>query len=166
MKTRPGLAALLAVLALAGCAAPQARNSASFYYPSSQPASRGVQGSAVPASASSGTGSGATVPRGGYAPGSGPTAMPPDGQFIGQYRETSPFGSYSSSTVIQSSGGVQSYQTIGNMPVYPGQAVPGYVPNQPYYGPRNTSQQPVFVPGTGGNPGYYINPTTGARVGP
>lgn len=167
MKTRPGLAALLAVLALAGCAAPQARNSASFYYPSSQPASAAGQraaSSAAPASASSGTG--AAVPRGGYAPGSGPTAMPPDGQYIGQYRETSPFGSYSSSTVIQSSGGVQSYQTIGNMPVYPGQAVPGYVPNQPYYGPRNTSQQPVFVPGTGGNPGYYINPATGARVGP
>lgn len=81
-----------------------------------------------------------------------------------QYRESGPFGSYSSSTVIQSTGGVQSYQTIGNMPVYPGGSVPGYVPDQPYYG-GPASQQPVYVPGTGGHPGYYINPATGARVG-
>jgi hypothetical protein len=37
----------------------------------------------------------------------------------------------SSSTVTQSSDGVQSYQTIGGAPVYAGAGVPGYVPNQP-----------------------------------
>lgn len=92
--------------------------------------------------------------------------MPGGGtQYMEQYRESGPFGSYSGTTVIQSTGGVQSYQTIGSTPVYPGSAVPGYLPNQPYYGPR-TSQQPVFVPGTAGNSGYYINPSTGARVSP
>lgn len=91
--------------------------------------------------------------------------MPGGAQYMEQYRESGPFGSYSGSTVIQSTGGVQSYQTIGNMPVYPGSAVPGYIPDQPYYGPR-TSHQPVFVPGTAGHPGYYMNPSTGARVNP
>lgn len=89
--------------------------------------------------------------------------MPGDAGFVEQYRESGPFGSYSRTTRVQSSGGVESYQTIGNMPVYPGMAVPGYNPNQPYYGPR-TSQQPVFVPGTGGAAGYYVDPNTGARI--
>lgn len=163
MKTRPCLA-LLAVLALAACAAPPQRgDSSSFYYPSTRhtPAPQEVGGIAAKTGAA-----GAAVPRGGYAPGSGPTAMPQGAQYMEQYRESGPFGSHTGSTVIQSSGGVQSYQTLGNMPVYPGMAVPGYMPGQTYQGPRNTSQQPVFVPGVGGNPGYYVNPGTGARVGP
>lgn len=162
MKTRLPLC-LLAVLGLAACAAPPPRNSSSYYYPSTRhtPVPQEVGGITAKT-----TSPAAPVPRGGYAPGSGPTAMPQGTAYMGQYRESGPFGGYSSSTVIQATGGVESYQTIGNMPVYPGQSVPGYMPNQPYLGPRNTSRQPVFVPGTGGNPGYYINPGTGARVGP
>ena len=90
--------------------------------------------------------------------------MPQGNQFMYQQNESGPFGSRSSSTVIQSSGGVQSFQTIGGMPVYPGAPIPGYNPNQPYYGVPNS--QPVFVPGVGGNPGYYLNPNTGGRVQP
>ncbi len=92
--------------------------------------------------------------------------MPPSNQFIYQQNQSGLFGSRSSSTMIQSSGGVQSYQTIGNMPVYPGASLPGYNPNQPYMG--NPNGQPFFVPGAAGNPGYYMNPNTGVRmrVGP
>ena len=102
----------------------------------------------------------APVPRGGYAPGSGPTAIPQGNQFMYQQNVSGPFGSRSSSGVINSYGGVQSYQTIGNMPVYPGMAVPHN--NQRYNGRMPT--QPVFVPGVGGAQGYYMNPSTGARV--
>lgn len=148
------------MLCAASCAPPQ--NGAGYYYPAGN--GQVSEGStARPASATTTASTGRVVPRGGYAPGSGPTAMPQGDQFIQDYRESGPFGSYRNSTVIQSTGGVQSYQTIGNMPVYPGAGVPGYVPNQPYYG-GPASQQPVFVPGTGGNPGYYINPATGARL--
>ena len=91
--------------------------------------------------------------------------MPQGNQFMYQQNVSGPFGSRSSTGVIQSSGGVQSYQTIGGLPIYPGTSLPGYNPNQPYYG-APTSQQPVYVPGVGGNPGYYINPNTGARVQP
>lgn len=91
--------------------------------------------------------------------------MPQGNQFMYQQNESGPFGTRSTSTVIQSSGGVQSYQTIGGMPVYPGAPIPGYMPNQPYLG-APTSQQPVYVPGVGGNPGYYLNPSTGMRVQP
>ncbi|HEY1053382.1 MAG TPA: hypothetical protein VGE39_26605 [Prosthecobacter sp.] len=161
MKTRPCLLLALATLCAVSCAPPQ--TGSGHYYPAGN--GQISEGSAARRTTATTTAStGRMVPRGGYAPGSGPTAMPQGEQFMHQYRESGPFGSYSNSTVIQATGGVQSYQTIGNMPVYPGGAVPGYVPDQPYYG-GPASQQPVFVPGTGGNPGYYINPATGARVG-
>lgn len=157
MKTNLRVLGLCAI-ALASCETPVPQDSSAFYYPSAnQPAPPTTRTS------STATASNTNVPRGGYAPGSGPTAMPQGDQFMYQYNESSPFGTRSSSGVIRSSGGVQSYQTIGGVPVYPGAAIPGYVPNQPYYG-TPASQQPVFVPGVGGNPGYYINPATGARV--
>jgi len=161
MKTRLGLLHALATLCVVSCAPPQ--NSAGYYYPAGR---RQIsEGSASrPASATTTASPGQVVPRGGYAPGSGPTAMPQGDQFMHQYRESDAFGSYSNSTVIRSTGGVEAYQTIGDMPVYPGASLPGYVPGQPYYG-GPASQQPVFVPGTGGHSGYYINPATGARVG-
>ncbi len=160
MKTCSSLL-LVAVLGLVACEAPAPRNSSSFYYPSTQhtPVPREVTSSRATATAAN------PVPRGGYAPGSGPTAMPQGDQFMYQENVSGPFGRRSSTGAIRSSGGVESYQTIGSTPVYPGMAVPGYMPGQSYYGPR-TSQQPVFVPGVGGNPGYYMNPNTGARVNP
>jgi hypothetical protein len=88
--------------------------------------------------------------------------MPQGNQFMYQQNVSGPFGSSSSTGVINAFGGVQSYQTIGNMPVYPGMAVPGYNPNQRYYGRMPT--QPIYVPGVGGAQGYYMNPSTGARV--
>ncbi|MFN0075623.1 MAG: hypothetical protein ACKVY0_04025 [Prosthecobacter sp.] len=156
MKTRPCVLALAASW-LASCAAVPNADSSSYYYPSSNR-------TPVPSSATGATtaSSNTPTPRGGYAPGSGPTSMPQGNQFMYQQNVSGPFGSRSSSTVIQSSGGVQSYQTIGGMPVYPGAPIPGYNPNQPYYGVPNS--QPVYVPGVGGNPGYYLNPNTGARV--
>ncbi|MFO1484011.1 MAG: hypothetical protein U1F71_11705 [Verrucomicrobiaceae bacterium] len=158
MKTRL-CTSLLALLGLSSCVEPAAQDGSGYFYASSN--------KPTPASSSSSTARSTStpVPRGGYAPGSGPTAMPGGNQFMYQQNVTGPFGSSSSSTVIQSSGGVQSYQTIGGVPVYPGTPVPGYVPNQPYYG-APVSQQPVYVPGVGGSPGYYINPTTGARMQP
>lgn len=156
MKTR--LCALaLAASWLVSCAAVPTADNSSYYYPSSNqtPAPNHARVNATAANS-------APVPRGGYAPGSGPTAMPQGNQFMYQQNTSGPFGSRSSSTVIQSSGGVQSYQTIGGVPVYPGAPIPGYNPNQPYYGVPNS--QPVYVPGVGGNPGYYLNPNTGARV--
>ena len=81
--------------------------------------------------------------------------MPQWNQFMYQQNVSGPFGSRSTSSVIQSSGGVQSYQTIGGMPVYPGMPVPGYNAPQPNYG--TPPSQPVYVPGVGGNPGYYLN---------
>lgn len=157
MKTNLQLLALCTI-ALASCETPVPQDSSSYYYPSSnQPSLPAAQASKTA------TASNTSVPRGGYAPGSGPTAMPQGDQFMYQHTESSPFGTRSTSGVIRSTGGVQSYQTIGGVPVYPGAALPGYVPNQPYYG-TPASQQPVFVPGVGGNAGYYINPATGARV--
>ncbi len=154
MKTR--LCVLgLGLLVLASCETPTAQDGSSYYYPSSN--------RTPPPTRTTAASSSAPVPRGGYAPGSGPPAMPQGNQFMYQQNESGPFGTRSTSTVIQSSGGVQSYQSIGGMPVYPGAGVPGYMPNQPYYG-APVSQQPVYVPGVGGNPGYYINPITGARV--
>lgn len=159
MKTRLCVLACCAI-GLASCEVPVPQDSSSFYYPSANRAP------ALPATTTATTANrSAPVPRGGYAPGSGPTAMPQGDQFMYQYNESGPFGSRSSTGVIRSTGGVQSYQTIGGMPVYPGAAVPGYVPNQPYYG-APASQQPVYVPGTGGNAGYYINPATGTKVNP
>ena len=156
MKTRLCVLALVA-WCLPACETPSAQDGSGYYYPSSNqnPAAGNARASAT-------TANNAPVPRGGYAPGSGPTAMPQGNQFMYQQNTSSIFGNRSSSTVIQSSGGVQSYQTIGNMPVYPGASLPGYNPNQPYYGVPNS--QPVFVPGVGGSPGYYLNPNTGARV--
>ena len=153
---RPPLV-LIAFASLAACAAPPARNSDSFYYASTPrtPAPQEVGGLKARA----------TAARNSQPQGASATAAP-TARYMEQYRESGPFGSYTGSTVIQSTGAVESYQTIGNTPVYPGMAVPGYMPGQPYQGPRNTSQPPVFVPGTGANPGYYINPATGARVGP
>jgi hypothetical protein len=87
--------------------------------------------------------------------------MPQGNQFMYQQNVSGPFGSRSSSGVINAYGGVQSYQTIGNMPVYPGMAVP-YNNNSRYYGRMPT--KPVYVPGVGGAAGYYMNPSTGARV--
>jgi hypothetical protein len=138
---------------------PAPQDGSSYYYASSNP----PPSAASTASASANRN--ATVPRGGYAPGSGPTAMPQGNQFIYQQNESGLFGSRSSSTVIQSSGGVQSYQTIGGVPVYPGAGVPGYVPNQPFMG-APMPRQPVNATGMGANPGYYLDPRTGAWVRP
>ena len=143
MKTSFWLS-VAAALSLVACETPAPQDASSYYDPSANHP---------------------PVPRSGYAPGSGPIAVPPTDQFMHQQNESGLFGSRSSSTVIQSSGGVQSYQTIGGVPVYPGASVPGYMPNQPYFG-APTSQQPVYVPGVGGNPGYHLNPSTGARVRP
>lgn len=93
--------------------------------------------------------------------------MPRDSQFMHQQKVSGPFGSRSTSTVIQSSGNVQSYQTIGGMPVYPGAGVPGYIPNQPYLGtPASRQMQPTHFPGPNANPGYFLDPRTGAWVRP
>jgi hypothetical protein len=159
MKTRFCLSAAVA-LSLVACETPPAQDASSYYYPSTQQSASPREVVSNRSAARS-----TPVPRGGYAPGSGPMAMPSADQFMYQRNESGLFGSRSSSTVIQSSGGVQSYQTIGGVPVYPGASVPGYLPNQPYYG-APTSQQPVYVPGVGGNSGYYLNPSTGARVRP
>ncbi len=86
--------------------------------------------------------------------------MPGGNQFMYQQNVSGPFGSRSSTGVINSFGGVQSYQTIGGMPVYPGMPVYGGYPAN--YG--RLPSQPVYVPGVGGAPGYYMNPSTGARV--
>jgi len=159
MKTS-AVSLVVAVLGLVSCETPPVGDSSSFYYASANP-----QPPPAATTGSTATRSTAPVPRSGYAPGSGPTAMPQGDQFIHQQNVTGPFGSHSSSTVIQSTGGVQSYQTIGGVPVYPGTVVPGYRPGQPYFGAPG-AQQPVFVPGVGGQPGYYLNPGTGARVRP
>ncbi|HRH95567.1 MAG TPA: hypothetical protein PLB55_06505 [Prosthecobacter sp.] len=157
MKTRFCVPALMA-FCLVSCETPTPTDSSSFYYPSSNRSPASGSSTATTTASRS-----APTPRGGYAPGSGPTYMPQGNQFMYQQNVSGPFGSRSTTGVIQSSGGVQSYQTIGGMPVYPGAPVPGYMPNQPYLG-APTSQQPVYVPGVGGNPGYYINPSTGAKV--
>jgi len=68
--------------------------------------------------------------------------MPQGNQFMYQQNVSGPFGRSSSTGVIQSFGGVQSYQSIGSMPVYPGMVVP--------------SSPPVYVPGFRGAPGYYM----------
>ncbi len=149
----------LTALGLVSCETPPAGDGSSYYYPSSDPAAPPARATSSPSTASRS----APVPRGGYAPGSGPTAMPQGDQFMHQQSVTGPFGSRSSSTVIQSTGGVQSYQTIGGVPVYPGAVVPGYRPGQPYFGAPG-AQQPVYVPGVNGQPGYYMNPATGARM--
>lgn len=153
MKTRLHLLAFFSLL-LAACEMPLPQDGSSYYYSSSAPASTS---SNLPR-----TESATPVPRGGYAPGSGPTAMPQGGQFMHQQNVSGPFGTRSTSTVIQSSGNVQSYQTIGGVPVYPGAGVPGYLPNQPYMGAP--AGQPAQAPG--GNPGYYLDPRTGAWVRP
>ncbi len=111
MKTNLRVLGLCA-MALASCQTPLPQDGSSYYYPSAnQPAPPTTR---TPSTA---TASNANVPRGGYAPGSGPTAMPQGDQFMYQYNESSPFGTRSSSGVIRSSGGVQSYQTIGGVPV-------------------------------------------------
>ncbi len=157
MKTRACLLALTTCW-LSSCETPSPADNASYYYPSGNPsATRGRTTNAAATNSS-------PAPRGGYAPGSGPTYLPPDNQFMYQRRETGLFGSRTSSGVIQSTGPIESYQTIGGVPVYPGASIPGYNPNQPYYGVP--SSQPVYVPGVGGNPGYYLNPNTGGRVRP
>ena len=56
------------------------------------------------------------------------------------------FGNRSSSGVIRSTGGVQSYQTVGNYPVQPGMIIPGYK----YPGPS-----------VSGGHGTYIDARTG-----
>ncbi len=161
MKTRTGLLALLA-LTLAACDTPS-REGSSYYDPASgqPPAGTGSAPRSKSIAEMAGS-SGAPVPRGGYAPGSGPTAMPGGNQFMYQQNVSGPFGSSSSTSVINASGGVQSYQTIGSMPVYPGMAVPGYNYGRGTYGRLPT--QPVYVPGVNGAAGYYLNPSTGQRV--
>ena len=159
MKTRLCVP-LLVALSLGACDSAPRGDGSSFYYPSANRPEATLRSSPSQSIASMARGSGAPVPRGGYAPGSGPTAMPQGNQFMYQQNVSGPFGSRSSSGVINAYGGVQSYQTLGNMPVYPGMAVPHN--NQRYNGRMPT--QPVYVPGVGGAPGYYMNPSTGARV--
>ncbi|MBL9130502.1 MAG: hypothetical protein JNG86_04835 [Verrucomicrobiaceae bacterium] len=48
----------------------------------------------------------------------------PSGTMMYQHNEHGLFGRSSSSGVIQTHGPIQSYQTIGNMPVYPGAVMP------------------------------------------
>jgi hypothetical protein len=68
----------------------------------------------------------------------------PSGRVMYQHNEHGLFGRRSSSGVIETYGPVQSYQTIGGMPVYPG----GMVPVNPY---------PV-------QPRYYRDPVTGQLI--
>jgi hypothetical protein len=68
------------------------------------------------------------------------------GSLMYQSNVSGPFGSSSSTGMVRSSGGVQSYQTIGGQPVYPGMPVPGY--NYP-------------GPSVNGGPGTYIDARTG-----
>ena len=70
----------------------------------------------------------------------------PGGTVMYQQNETGLFGTRSSSGVIRSTGGVQSYQTIGGQPVGPGTVIPGY--NYP-------------GPSVNGGPGTYIDARTG-----
>lgn len=73
--------------------------------------------------------------------------QPPTSRYMYQHNESGLFGNRSSSGVIQSTGPIQSYQTIGNMPVYPGMPVPmNPYPNYPT------------------NNGYYVHPATGQMV--
>ncbi|MHB1080442.1 MAG: hypothetical protein ACYC67_13640 [Prosthecobacter sp.] len=159
MKTR-FCVSLLVALSLGACDSAPRGDGSSYYYPSANLPQAAPRSSPSQSIASMAGSSGAPVPRGGYAPGSGPTVMPQGNQFMYQQNVSGPFGSRSSSGVINAYGGVQSYQTIGNMPVYPGMAVP--YNNQRYNGRMPT--QPVYVPGVGGAQGYYMNPSTGARV--
>ena len=139
MKTRLCVLVLPALL-LGACEAPPRGDGSAYYYPSGSPGR--TTPSLAPSIATMAGSSGAPAPRGGYAPGSGPTMMPQGSQFMYQQNVSGPFGSSSNSGVIQSFGGVQSYQTIGNMPVYPGMVAP--------------SSPPVYVPGGfRGGPGYY-----------
>lgn len=48
------------------------------------------------------------------------TMAQPDGAMMYQHNESSIFGTRSSSGVIRSSGPIQSYQSLGGYPVYPG----------------------------------------------
>jgi hypothetical protein len=159
MKTRLCVLAWSA-FCLVSCDSTSSGDGSSYYYPSAnQPLGTTTTGPVTPGIAAM-AGSRGTPPRGGYAPGSGPTAMPGGNQFMYQQNVSGPFGSRSSTGVINSFGGVQSYQTIGGMPVYPGMPVYGGYPTN--YG--RLPSQPVYVPGVGGAPGYYMNPSTGARV--
>lgn len=73
----------------------------------------------------------------------------PGGTVMYQQNETGLFGTRSSSGVIRSTGGVQSYQTIGGQPVGPGTIIPGY--NYP-------------APSVNGGPGTYIDARTGRMM--
>lgn len=73
----------------------------------------------------------------------------PGGTVMYQQNETGLFGTRSSSGVIRSTGGVQSYQTIGGQPVGPGTVIPGY--NYP-------------APSVNGGPGTYIDARTGRMM--
>lgn len=73
----------------------------------------------------------------------------PGGTVMYQQNETGLFGTRSSSGVIRSTGGVQSYQSIGDYPVQPGTVVPGY--NYP-------------GPSVNGGPGTYIDARTGQMM--
>lgn len=159
MKTWLRMSALT-LLWLPACTTPPPQDSSSFYYASSNPTPGSTAASSRSSAAAAATKS-QPVPRGGYAPSSGPTAMPQGNAFMYQQNVMTPFGSSSSGGVIRSSGGVQSYQTIGNTPIFPGTVMPGYVPNQPYYGTPGMPP-PVYVPGVNGAPGYYL-PATGSR---
>lgn len=157
MKTRLCVLSLFA-FSLVSCDISPRGDGSSYYYPSANRPASSPPAPATKSIAAMAGSSGAPVPRGGYAPGSGPTAMPGGNQFMYQQNVSGPFGSRSSTGVINAFGGVQSYQTIGSMPVYPGMVVP----NQRYYG--RLPSQPIYVPGVGGAPGYYMNPSTGAHV--
>lgn len=76
-----------------------------------------------------------------------PNRPAPSGRYMYQHNESGLFGTRSSSGVIETTGPIQSYQTIGNMPVYPG--APVYVNPQQNY---PTNQR------------YYIHPTTRQRI--
>ncbi len=73
----------------------------------------------------------------------------PGGTVMYQQNESGPFGHRSSSGVIRSTGGVQSYQSIGSQRVHPGMIVPGY--NYP-------------APSVNGGPGTYIDARTGQMM--
>lgn len=133
MKTRLCLLAVLLVC-LNSCETAGRADGSSYYYPSGNPVTGTTMTGPVTPGIAAMAGSRGSPPRGGYAPGSGPTAMPGGNQFMYQQNVSGPFGSRSSTGIINAYGGVQSYQTIGNMPVYPGMAAPGYYGNPRYYG--------------------------------
>lgn len=135
MKTTNWLPLALGALILTGCEAPPPVGGAASFRASSHELGR-YDNSATPGSPA-------------YASGMpyDPDQPAPSGRYMYQQNQTGIFGNRSSSGVIETTGPIQSYQTIGNMPVYPG--MPVYVNPQQNYSPR---------------PRYYIHPTTRQRI--